>query len=195
MSPLRHNMDFSGSQPPDCSASAAHLEVPQSIVDEASPSVDGRIILTQRRGLYPFPPPAVNPNAVWSRYTDHGTARTTLEQIYSQGPSHFTGRLDYEKDVRGISRTDATPSSPSHDSRGPMLASKGLLRREVTGSNTGVSNMLLQSDRVEINLDSTFRRASSQRADVPPPSPPNHGCTPQEFLAKETTMLASFPRL
>jgi hypothetical protein len=55
--------------------------------------------------------------------------------------------------------------------------------------------MLLQSDRVENNLDSTFRRASGQRADVPPLSPTNHGCTPQEFLAEETTMLATFLRL
>ena len=155
MSPLRHDMDFSGSQPRDCSASAAPLEVPQSIVDKASPSVGGRIILTQRRGLYVFPPPAVNPNSVWSRYTDHGTARTTLEPIHSQGPSHFTGRLDYEKDVHGISRPDATPSPSSHDSRGPVLASRGLLCRDDMGPNTGISNFV-QFNRLHDNLDSAF---------------------------------------
>ena len=159
MSPLRQNMDVSGSQPRDRSASVPPLEVSQFIVDKASPSVRG-----------PYAPPAVAPSQ-WSRYTNSGTARTVpdADPIYSQGPSHFAGRPDYVKHTRGGSPTDAVPSPSSHDSRDPILALKGLLRREGTGSNTGVSNMLLQFDRVENNLDSTFRRAPGQRADAPPP--------------------------
>ena len=62
------------------------------------------------------------------------------------------------------------------------------------GSNIGVSNFV-QSNRLLNNLGSTFQQASCQRAGVPPPLPPNSGCTPNEFLEKETTMLAIFPRL
>ena len=129
------------------------------------------------------PPPAVVPNSAWSRYTDRGTARTVLEPIHSQGPSHFAGRLDYDRDVHGISRSDATPSPSSHDSRGPMLASKGLLCRDGMGPNTGVSNFV-QFNRLHDNLDSTFQQESCQCTGVPSPLTPNPGPTPQGFLEK-----------
>ena len=91
MSPLCHDMDFSGSQPP---ASATHSEVLQSIVDGASPSVDGRIILTQRRGLCHFSPPAVNPNSVWSRYTQRGGAGQLGQTTGVHAGQHRTASQD-----------------------------------------------------------------------------------------------------
>ena len=188
-------MNVSSSQPQDRSASATPLQLSQFPVDKVSPYVDGRIILTQQRA--PYVPPDAAPPSRWSVYTARGTGRSRPDgdPIHSQGPSHFSGLSDYDGHTRGGSRDDAAPSFSSHDSRGSMLASQGILRRGGVGPNTGVSSVLLQSDRVETNLDSTFQRASSQRADVPPPSPQDHGCTPQEFLVKQTAMLTTFPRL
>ena len=170
------DMDFSGSRPRDRSASVSPLEGLQNPVDKPSPSVEGHVLLTQYRG--PYVPPAVVPNSEWSRYTDSGTARTALDAnpIHSQGPSYFAGRLGHGRDTHGGSRSDAPPSPSSHDSRGPMLASKGLLRRDGMGPNTGVSTFV-QSNRIDNDLGSAFQWASCQRAGVPPPLPPNYGCT------------------
>ena len=161
-------MNVSGSQPQDRSASATPLQLSQFPVDKVSPCVDGRVILTQQRA--PYVPPDAAPPSRWSVYTARGTGRSGPDDdpIHSQGPSHFAGLSDYDGHTRGGSRDDAAPSFSSHDSRGSMLASQGILRRGGVGPNTGVSSVLLQPDRVETNLDSTFRRASSQRADVPP---------------------------
>ena len=177
-------MNVSGSQPQDRSASATPLQLSQFPVDKAPPRVDGRIILTQRRA--PYVPPDAAPPSLWSVYTARGTGRSRPDgdPIHSQGPSHFSGLSDYDGHTRGGSRDDAAPSFSSHDSRGSMLASQGILRRGGVGPNTGVSSVLLQPDRVETNLDSTFQRASGQRADVSPSPPHDHGCTPQEFLVR-----------
>ena len=192
-------MNVSGSQPPNRSASATPLQLSQFPVDKVSPHVDGcDVLLTQQRASYA--PPAVAPSQ-WSMYTATGTGRSVPAEspMHSQGPSHFAGRSDFDRSIHGGSRAEASPSLSRHDSRGSMLAAKGLRQRVFSkhvGSNTGVPNMLLQSDSVASNLESTFRRASDQQTDVPLPSPPpNHGFSPQEFLDKEAALLRTFPRL
>jgi len=188
MSPLRHDMDFSGSRP----ASMSPLEYLQDPVDKSLPSAQEPILLTQHRG--PRVPPSAS-NSEWSKYTTSDTARTAADAnpIHSQGPSHFAGRLGYDKDAHNGSRPNVTTSPSSHDSRGSMLASQGPHRQNRMGSNTGMSSFA-QSYRVENNLNSTFQRASCQRAGVPPLAP-DPGCTPEEFLQKEAATLSIFPRL
>ena len=199
LSPLRHDMNVSGSQPRNRSASATPLQLSQFPVDKVSPHVDGRVLLTQQRA--PYAPPAVAPSQ-WSMYTAAGTGRSVLAEspIHSQGPSHFAGRSDFDRSTHGGSRAEASPSPSCRDSRGSMLAA---MKVSVKGSfqNIWVQTWeypicFSQSDPVANNLESTFRRASDQQTDVPPPPPPpNHGITPQEFLDKETALLGTFPRL
>jgi hypothetical protein len=69
MSPLRHDMDFSGSRP----ASMSPLEDLQDPVDKSLPSAQEPILLTQYHG--PRVPPSAS-NSEWSRYTTDDTART-----------------------------------------------------------------------------------------------------------------------
>ena len=75
-----------------------------------------------------------------------------------------------------------------------MLASRGLLCRDDTGPNTGISNFV-QFNRLHDNPDSAFQQESCQRTGAPFPLTPDPGPTPQGFLVKETAMLAMFPRL
>lgn len=182
-------MDFSGSRPPSMSPFNEDLQDP---VDKSLPPAQEPILLTQHRG--PRVPPSAS-GSMWSRYTTGDTARTAAEAIpiHSQGPSHFAGRPGYDKDAHNGSRPSVTTSPSSHDSRGSMLASQGLHRQNRMSSNTGMSSFA-QSYRLENNLDSTFQRASCQRAGIPPPAP-DPGCTPEQFLQKEAATLSTFPRL
>ena len=86
MSPLRRDMDFSGSRP----ASMSPLEDLQDPVDKSLLSAQEPILLTQHRG--PRVPPSAS-NSEWSKYTAGDTARTAANAnpIHSQGPSHFAG--------------------------------------------------------------------------------------------------------
>ena len=119
-------MNVSGSQPPNRSASATPLQLSQFPVDKVSPHVDGcDVLLTQQRASYA--PPAVAPSQ-WSMYTATGTGRSVPAEspMHSQGPSHFAGRSDFDRSIHGGSRAEASPSLSRHDSRGSMLAAKGM---------------------------------------------------------------------
>ena len=87
ISPLRHDMDFSGSRPPSMSPFNEDVQDP---VDKSLPPAQEPILLTQHRG--PRVPPSAS-NSMWSRYTTSDTARTAADAnpIHSQGPSHLQG--------------------------------------------------------------------------------------------------------
>ena len=88
--------------------------------------------------------------------------------VHSQGPSHFSGYGAYSDDKEAHdSRSVTKPSPASHDSRGPMLASKGLLARTDRGPNTGVHNTV-NSTSILGNFDTTIQRSSYERVSPPP---------------------------
>ena len=137
----------------------------QNAVDNPIHTVDGRILLLQRRGPYN------HPLSLWSKYSadanseGFGHARGSA---CSQGLSHFSGYGAYSDDKEAHDlRLVTKPSPASHDSRGPMLASKGLLARTDRGPNTGVHNTV-NSTSLLGNLDTTLQRSSYER--VSPPS-------------------------
>ena len=85
ISPLRHDMDFSGSRPPSMSPFNEDLQDP---VDKSLPLAQEPILLTQHRG--PRVPPSAS-GSMWSRYTTGDTARTAAEAIPIHTTSPATG--------------------------------------------------------------------------------------------------------
>ena len=124
----------------------------QDAVDNPIHAVDGCILLSRRCGPYNLP------LSLWSKYSADANREGFGHDrgpVHSQGPSHFSGYGAYSDDVDKEAHDSRSVTKPSHDSRGPMLASKGLLARTDRGPNTGVHNTV-NSTSLLGNFDTTL---------------------------------------
>ena len=161
-------MDSSGSRSRGPSVLTSPRGGQNNAVDRPIRTIDDHVLLPQRG-------PDVDPNLQWSKYN---TADATGEPAPIPITNHSIPKapptskavlitvsiLTTRTRTHG-SRFTINLSPASHGSRGPMMASQGILAGNKMGSNTGVSNTLHSaSPRHTGTLTTTFKQASYARA-------------------------------